>query len=162
MTPTADPPSYRSDIIPVALAHWGQLRGERQMPARSDIRPEDIVTVVPNMLLFDIERGPLDFRFRLVGTLVEEFMTERYTGKSMREIPHMAPPSVVFTDCMEATHGREPVHGKAPYVGPRSEFMMMESVVMPLSDDGEAANMLWVVVDYFGRGPDEHRMPGTR
>lgn len=54
--------------LAMALRHWLAKRGGRDMPDRSDIDPLDMVGFLPRVMLADIERGPLRFRYRLAGT----------------------------------------------------------------------------------------------
>lgn len=51
-----------------ALRYWLAKRGGRDMPDRSDIDPLDMVGFLPRVMLADIERKPLRFRYRLAGT----------------------------------------------------------------------------------------------
>lgn len=152
---------FRSPVVQAAWDYWYRVRGDRPMPARADILPEDLVKVAPNMMLLDVFEGPLDFGYRLIGTRVEEFMSDRYTGRRMSEIPHQAPPSKVFSDCEACIDARAPFLSSAPYVGPHKDLVTPEALILPLSEDGTRVNMLWVVIDYFGRGETKRRLPGS-
>ena len=151
----------KSPITQAALDYWTTLRGGRAMPARGDLELDQMVRILPNLILIDILREPLDFRYRLIGTRIEEFMAEPYTGHCLSEIPHQAPPNQIWNNCEKAVASGAPVYDDAPYVGPKKDFVTPEALLLPLSPDGEAVNMLMVVVDYFGRAADAARLPGS-
>ncbi|MCH2395582.1 PAS domain-containing protein [Oceanibaculum sp.] len=51
--------------------YWEGKRGNRLMPARTDIDPVEIPGLLPNLILIDVERGERNrYRFRLYGTEV--------------------------------------------------------------------------------------------
>jgi hypothetical protein len=57
-----------------ALAYWeGKLSG-RPMPTRRDFDPVfEIPHLLPWIMLVDVLREPLDFRYRLIGTSNSKF-----------------------------------------------------------------------------------------
>lgn len=52
------------------LEYWRSKRGSRLMPARADIDPIEIPTLLPIIGLVDVLDGGARFRFRLLGTEV--------------------------------------------------------------------------------------------
>lgn len=131
-----------------ALAYWEGLRRGRRMPARRDIDPSDIRDLLPHLMLFDVLREPLDFRYRLIGTHVESFMSRSYTGRLVSEFPQTRPGSVVWANCLRVLETRAPLVARTPYVGPKRDYTAMEDLIMPLSEDGDTVTMLFVAVAY--------------
>jgi hypothetical protein len=133
-------------LLVEARAWWERWRGARAMPARRDVDPTKIPQLLPHLIMFDVLREPLDFRYRLIGTNVERFMRERYTGKQLSEIAHQKPPSRIWENLCMALELRRPFASSVPYVGPMKDFARMADVIMPLSDDERTVNMLLVCV----------------
>ncbi len=132
-----------------AVAYWDHIRGDRDVPTRADIDPADIPKLLPHLVLLDVFHEPRDFRYRLVGTTVEEFMNKYYTGVRMSELPHQRPPSQIWKSCCTVVGSRRPLFSAVPYVGPKKEFVRAEDVILPLAPPNEAVNMLLVAVGYI-------------
>lgn len=142
-------PDLKSPINIRALAYWQEKRGARCMPARGDIDPVEIVDILPHVILFEVERNPPDFYYRLLGTKMDEHMNGSYTGMRMSEIAHQRPPSRIWT-CLETVRdSKEPLSSDIPYVGKNKDFLVSEDLIMPLSDDGDQVNMILVTVGFI-------------
>jgi hypothetical protein len=139
----------KSSVNRAAYDYWQSKRAGRAMPARADVDPAEMKSFLPHLVLFDVEHDPLDFRYRLIGTLVRENLHENHTGKRMSEIPHQKEPNTIWKNHVHVTKTGAPMLGQAPYVGPNKDFMSMEAVIMPLSDDDQTVTSLMVCVDYF-------------
>jgi hypothetical protein len=67
-----DPESLSSEIAREGYRYWLSKRGIRAFPARTDIHPAEIKSILPNIILVKVlERGG-DFQFRVVGEAVAE------------------------------------------------------------------------------------------
>lgn len=139
--------ALRSPINQAGYDYWKRKRGSRGMPGRNDIDPAEITKILPHIFLLDVRHNPLDFRYRLIGTKMDEHMTDRYTGLWMSEIPHQAPPSRIWANCRQVAITGEPLCGDTPYVGRNKEFLSTEDLIMPLGDD-ETVGMLFVTVGF--------------
>ena len=153
--------NLKSPITQAALDYWQGVRGDRTMPMREDLVLNEMIGFLPNLILLDVLREPLDFRYRLIGTRIEEFMAEPYTGRRLSEIPHQAPPSAIWSNCERAVEAAAPVLDDTPYVGPKKDIVTPEGLLMPLSGDGVEVGMLLVAVDFFRRAADDARLPGS-
>lgn len=66
-------------------AYWrSKIRGG-SMPRREDIDPAEITSLLPFLVMVDIEHNPFRIRYRLCGTLVS-FYDEELTGKYLEEL----------------------------------------------------------------------------
>jgi hypothetical protein len=146
------PEDLVSPVLRSGLAHWRKLAAGRTMPARRDLDPLDIPHLLPHVMLKDVRRSPMDFRYRLVGSTVRQHSTADYTGRWMSGIPHQGRTSVVWRVCAwVADHGR-PSLLRPPYAGPQSEFLWAEAAVLPLAgDDPKIAEKLLIFVDFLRR-----------
>ena len=60
--------------------YWSSKCRQSRLPARADLNPADIPRLLPYLYIVDVERDPLRFRFRLVGTRVCEWFGHDATG----------------------------------------------------------------------------------
>jgi hypothetical protein len=67
------------------LAYWNEKRGDRSMPVRADIVPSEIVSILPNIVIYDVVDDGQDFRVRIFGTALVELIGEERTGKLVSE-----------------------------------------------------------------------------
>jgi len=144
--------TLRSPVNRLSLAYWRYRRGDRLMPARADIDPVEMAAFLPHIVLLDVERAPLNFRYRLMGTAVTYHTIADHTGKRLTDLPHQTPPSLFWSMCETLSGGGCPRSSGLPYVGPHKWFVSNEDVFMPLSSDGETVDMLFVTVDFFRKG----------
>lgn len=141
-------------VLLTGFDYWAAKRGERLMPARADIDPLEIVSILPHVVLIDVLRDarpgwPLDFRYRVMGTTVDAHMSRRFTGVKMSDVPHQQPDSQLFRNFAHVVKTREPQFNRVPYVGPHKDFLSVVDLVMPLSTDGETVDMLMSIVDFI-------------
>ena len=135
--------------LELVRAYWAEKRGDRLMPARREIDPLDIIPALPNVIIIEVQRDPVDFLYRLIGTEVDKHSTQSYTGHKVSEIPHRAPPSTVWENLMMVTKEKTPSCQRVPYVGPGYDFTETRQVLLPLSDDGTTVDHLLAVIVYL-------------
>ncbi len=125
--------------------YWQAKRATRRMPSRADILPAELKAELPHILLADIIEGGADFRYRLVGTRLRQFFHAEPSGKRMSEA--IAP---FGEQTLEATldayrmvvERRTPLRltGSGSWYG--QDPKTFDALLMPLSDDGTAVNMI--------------------
>lgn len=140
------PPS--SMVLRDVLAYWEQCRGQRRMPARKDLNPFDIPALLPRVMLVDVLRDPLDFRYRLIGTGVTQRLAYDYTGARFSELAHQKPPSVIYDVANAVLQARRPGLSEVPYMGPDRLTRHATMLLLPLGDVDEVVNMLFFGVDF--------------
>lgn len=135
--------------------YWNARRGPRPMPGRADLDPAEIKPLLPHVVLMDVVRNSaaltIDFRYRLIGTLVDDHSSGRFTGRLMSDIAHQRSPSRLWSNFEWVVAERQPKISRVPYAGPHNDFLSVVDIVMPLSQDGETVDMLFCVVDYLAR-----------
>ncbi len=67
------------------MHYWEQKRGGRAMPARADISPAQLKDYLGWVTILDVLPGARDFRYRLIGTLVTQYFSSDWTGKTVLE-----------------------------------------------------------------------------
>jgi hypothetical protein len=135
--------------LQTAYSYWRSKASAGRLPGRADIDPGEMVPFLAHIVLLDVLRGPLDFRYRLMGTAVEAHMLRRYTGELMSTVEHQRAPSRIWSDFeLVATRAR-PILTDVPYVGPHSDYLRVQHVILPLAADGAQVDMVLSVVDFI-------------
>ena len=144
-------PAPKHAINQQSLKYWLNKKGARAMPSRRDLDPVEMPHLLPHVLLLDVMHEPLDFRYRLIGTTVEYHLHRSLVGLRLREISHQAPGSIIWTTLEGIVADKQPVSSSIPYVGPHKEYKTAEDLIMPLSDNDDTVNMMFVTVAYSKR-----------
>src|SRR5262249_50860424 len=64
---------------------WKQAAGERLAPRREEIAPAPIKSALPWIWMIDVVDEGRDFRFRIAGDRVIQFLGRRYAGHLLSE-----------------------------------------------------------------------------
>jgi hypothetical protein len=130
-----------SDILKGMHVYWDKLRNTRVFPARADIDPVDIKPFLGRIVLFDVLKDPLRFKFRLVGLeFVNQFGLDP-TGKMVDEYPRPESRQFIADMLTSTLAAREPMTiRRTVLTGDR--VCNYESLYMPLSADGENIDMI--------------------
>lgn len=134
-----------------ALAYWESKRAGRTMPARKDIRPIEIPHVAANMVLIDVLRDPLDFRYTYIGDAVIARIELDYTGMRFTDIPHQRRGSRVWQAGARLVREARLFFSDIPYVGPDAFVEDYQDLYLPVSDDGKAVDMIFGVIEFERR-----------
>lgn len=132
-------------------AVWSEHCGARRWPTRGDLKPEAIAFILGTVVLVDVLRDPLRFRFRLVGSHIEEVGRRGDQGRMLDDIEPPYYAAFVRDGYTEAvTSGaclidRITFH---PATRPTLQPLTYERLVLPLSSDGAVIDMLLVASDW--------------
>lgn len=126
------------------LEYWRSKRGSRPMPARADIDPVDIPTLLPIIGLTDVLDGGARFRYRLLGTEVVAAAGYDPTGRYLDQ----ALPDSGYSDYLiglfrEVVRERRPLYGESDLLGGGRVERQVQRLLMPLSRDGETVDMIF-------------------
>jgi len=120
-------------------AYWQMKRAGRAMPARRDIDPAEMRSVLPHLMLIDVEPGPR-YRYRLFGTAVTDAFGMNPTGKCVDEVmtgDYKAFLLGLYDDlCAE----KKPIYSTSIYGTKRDTKMWTQRLMLPLSSDGAAVD----------------------
>ncbi|MCB9948622.1 MAG: PAS domain-containing protein [Rhodospirillaceae bacterium] len=133
------------------MGYWLRIRGDRDLPGRRDLDPVEIPELLAHVVLMDVATDPLDFRYRLVGTMVDFHLHRPLTGAWVSQVPHQRAGSVFWATMESVVRERRPVVSNIPYVGPHKDFTSIEDLIMPLSADGQTVDMLFITVAFYNR-----------
>jgi len=137
-----------SDLIERGLDYWDSKRAGRRMPARRDIEPTEILDLLPYVVLIDVERDPLDFRYRLVGTAVAARIGHDRTGERFSALLQQSEGSEVWKTAVRILEEKRPIVSRIAYVGFNRWIHNYRDISMPLSEDNDVVNMIFGVLQF--------------
>jgi hypothetical protein len=127
-------------------AHWLTKRGSRIAPPRSVMQLKEMAPFLPDLALIDVVGDPPRFRVRFDGTKVAEAYGEDVTGQFLDEIDLGAARAGIIDLCIRVVTECRPQVARVRYTKQRDgRLHEYERIVLPLSDDGKAVNMLMCV-----------------
>jgi hypothetical protein len=140
-----DPTELANPTLAFLRAYWDMKRGGRPMPSRADIRVSDLKEHLSWVMLVEVMDGMMDFRYRLVGTLVTQYFLFDATGKTVKEAfatSNEGAIKAVEAMFRKTARDRMPMraHGHAGWIA--ADFEAFDAIYLPLSDDGETVNMI--------------------
>ena len=144
----------RSLMLRRLVGYWDILRGDRPMPARCQLKPEEMAFALAQIMLVDIhwpsavtEASDPTFRFRLVGSRIEATGHRGLTGRWAHELQPEFYRNTVLRAYREATAAGEPSIRRIQYTKDGNE-LRYERMALPLSSRGGQPDMLLVGTDW--------------
>jgi hypothetical protein len=125
--------------------YWADKRRGRAMPNRADIDPTEISALLPHIFMVDVERDPLRFKYRLIGTAVVGLLGRDFTGRAVDITNYSEEHAAALRDIfMGVVDTGRPVgwKGNIFYV-PGREWMPIESILLPLCMDGNGVKIIF-------------------
>ena len=132
-------------------AYWRNKTQGRRLPARADIDPAEIKTLLPDIVLLNVEWEPFRCSVRLRGTRAEQFRPKGVTTY-LHEATTFAPgrkEDYVAEMTFVATEQR-PAFARDWMINKQGRFRDIWAGIWPLSADGVRTNMLVVIEDFAG------------
>lgn len=139
-----------SAMITAGFRYWDSRRRGRPFPDRRDIDPIiDIPNLVPHVILFDVRRDPLDFRFRLVGGLVRQNLSRDYAGHWFSEFANYDSTGNIWPRHKLVDETGKPMLQRPTYVGPHKDFTFVENILLPLGTARHGWGMQLMFIDFI-------------
>ena len=133
------------------MRFFEQKTGGERLVKRSDFTPRDIQPYITNIFLFDVVYGEngeaVDAIVRLMGSALVTFFGE-YTGKSILSHPSSASERFLKTMQLTVEH-RCNIIGRAEQNEPSKPYYKIESLSVPISDDGTLINKMLVHLQLY-------------
>ena len=139
---------FRDADLRRLLALWNEKRGARFAAARADMDPTALRFILGNVLLVDVLSPPVRFRYRLVGSNLVTRIGFDPTGKLVEEHPEPEFRQAALKIYHQMIETRAPYQGRfdQPFDGRTRRF---EVLLLPLSSDGEAIDMILGAMKYL-------------
>ncbi len=135
-------PQFGDERLARLYRYWWQKRGGAVAPHRSDLNPEEIPDLLPIMHLIDVRWEPLSFRHRLVGTEIVEWLERDVTGKEVTTELYGEASAEVLATLEQLAREVRPFRRRARLDWHRRNWLMMETVELPLVDGGGRTTMI--------------------
>jgi hypothetical protein len=120
--------------------YWLAKRGDRAMPARSDIDPGEICALLPYLTILDKVDG--HFRYRLQGSKAAQELGRDLTGGIVGSYVSTQEAAAAMRAVCERIFTRaHPVFAEGEFQGKSGSTQNISVLFLPLSEDGVTANM---------------------
>jgi hypothetical protein len=138
------PDRIRSKSLRNLLGYWEAKENYLgRLPARADLQPDEMVPFLPFVALINVQPGSPRFQFRLVGTGIVGSMGRETTNRQVDENLFGANAVVVENFFGIPLDTRGPAYAAGKYtVAPSGRMLGFETLLLPLSTDGTAIDML--------------------
>jgi hypothetical protein len=120
--------------------YWDTVRGGRAMPARADIDPGKIPTLLPHIIMYT---AAADYRIRLVGEEIVRFTGRNATGHQAASTmsPRSAEMMIKILDAVATERMPKFRAGKTHWQSDKT-YHDFEACFLPLSADGETVDII--------------------
>jgi hypothetical protein len=131
--------------------YWRRKAAGRAMPRRGDIDPIEIPQMLPDVMLVDVLPDGR-YRYRLIGTENTQAHGINATGRFLDEVlpgPEYKDHVIALYD--ECVGSRRALYSECLFMSPRQRAPERHTKVlfMPLSEDGDSVNMVFVMQVFF-------------
>ncbi len=133
--------------------YWLLKCAGRRAPSRGDILPEEIRSILPNILLLDIVGDVPRLKYRLAGTEFVHIYGAEVTGKFLDEIDFDGMSKLIIDDYFKVAKQCRPSWTSWNFAKDDGRWLEYERLTLPLSEDGQTVNMLLAGVGGGGLGP---------
>lgn len=116
--------------------HWRMLCGDRPMPPRGTLDPLGITTLLPHIVLVDVLRDPLQFRYRLVGTFVTGLAGRDATGRFLDRALYGRYLEAMIWPHQEVVRTASPVATLSGVLFAERDWHCVENLFVPFGADG--------------------------
>lgn len=145
-------PSFGDPLLGTIYRYWLSRRRGATPPRRADIKPQELGgDALRQLNILDVVREagkPLQFRHRLVGTGITEWLSRDATGQMVDENLYGPEAAKIAASLARIVETGLPHHRVARLDWNDRKYALMESVEMPLSDDNHDVAMILRAASY--------------
>ena len=144
------PPEGADARVRQLYAYWLSIHpAGGGLPGRQHVDPAAISGLLPGIWLVDVQREPLRFRYRLVGTNHVAVIGRDLTGQWIDEAHASFLPSAAYAQFVAAVERGEPGYRSGhPFIIVPKDYLTMERLILPLARDGTNVDMLLAISVY--------------
>lgn len=130
-----------------------RIRRHCRIPRRADFDPAALSYVLGSMSLLEVWRDPLRFRARVHGTSLAQHLGVEFTGKFLDEAPQNKYYRLVTEHLTDVVVNERPSFAWLVNEYEHPPILENESLVLPLSRDGERVDYLLAAVVHHRHFP---------
>lgn len=140
---TAIRDNARHEQIAQLVDYWLSICPPDKLPGRAHFDPIDIPKILPYIVMTDVERDLIRFRYRLVGTAIVRATNMELTGKYLDGVVEDFENSDLYRARLDLVASLQPYHydGDPPPQWSKG-FSGTERVFLPLATDGETVDII--------------------
>jgi hypothetical protein len=149
------------DRLPNIYKIWKQLACDRFAPKREEISPAKLRALLPWTWVVDVTGN--DFRFRIAGERVVEYLGHRHAGmllSELRGLKFFELMHALFSHCV--AQKKPIVHGPFQSSHANREHLEAEVLVLPHSEDGIHVTALCGGFEYWPYGTHFRKISAQR
>ena len=132
------------ELIAEIYSIWLTWGDAGKLPSRSDFDPIDLVKFLPNVCLVDVDYQNRDFIYRLLGTAAVEFRRSDPTGLSVKDNFIGESYERAWKSYCIVVDRRSFLYDFSTSLSPSGFSITDETIFLPLSNDGERVDMIFV------------------
>lgn len=128
-------------------AYWRSIRPAADLlPGRRHFSPTDIPRLLSWIWLVDVERAPLRFKYRLVGTVHVEAAHSDPTGSWYDEVhPRFVTSTAYPQFAAAAEHAQLAFYHGPPVYVIDAKYKTIERLILPMAQNGRDVDMLLAI-----------------
>src|ERR1700741_2466930 len=140
--------------IAAVLRYWQHKHPKfGAVPGRQHVHPAALPDLLRPLWLCDVQREPLRFRYRLVGTSIVHVTGKEITGEWLDEVHENFTASPAYADFAAAAEAGVCIYYKGRALFHlNKDYVWMERLLMPLARDGHTVDMLLGITGYCAPG----------
>lgn len=131
------------------FAYWRERRGDRVAPGRADIDPLDFPpSLLPHIVLIDVVREPLDFRYRLAGTAADHIHGMPITGVRVLDLRPQSFAELLHRDLVGMAELPAPQFVRHSFTNQEATTRRFRVLRLPLCDADGRLTMVLVLAEF--------------
>lgn len=131
------------------LTYWESIHPPDRLPNRAMFDPIDLPRLLPYLVFVDVLEGnQVKFQYRLLGTAVTETVGSELAGKLVEHGVSNPAHLIRMYDEIYASGILHFYQGPSRYPH-RSEYLSVERVSVPISDDGHTVDQILTLMNYI-------------
>lgn len=135
-------------IVQDGYTYWLSKRIDGRLPSWRHINPAEMKKLLPSISVIQVSHDPLDFVEKITGDKILRNSYANSMGRNWLEFEGRGPGSRIWETHAEAVRTGQANFQSIPYVGPHREFMRVETVICPLSDDNKTVDRILSFVEF--------------
>ena len=123
--------------------YWRRIRpAGGRLPGRQHLDPVDIPKLLPWIWMIDVQRAPLRFKYRLMGTEQVRVVGRDHTGAWLDVCYPQWAAGPTYSQFQAAAQGMIAYRRGVPLPHAPKEHLLTERILLPLARDGETVDIL--------------------
>ena len=132
--------------------YWRAKAGDRKMPRRDEIDPIEMKSWLSNLVLIEFMGSVETYRVKLEGTNIEAFYGNRRTGRRIEALTSGSERTLMMAQYRPVVEQGIPAFYEAEFENSHGQLSRQIKLILPLSDDGVAVNM--VIAGIYFKPPE--------